>query len=35
MSGLTGLALVTMIIWVALFGYVFSVDRRGRRLDHE
>lgn len=35
MSGLTGLALVTMIIWVALFGYVFSVDRKSRRLDHE
>jgi CcmD family protein len=35
MSGLTGLALVTMIIWVALFGYVFSVDRKVSRLDHE
>ncbi len=35
MSGLTGLALVTMIIWVALFGYVFSVDRKARRLDNE
>jgi len=35
MSGLTGLALVTMIIWVALFGYVFSVDRKIKGLDHE
>ncbi len=35
MSGLTGLALVTMIIWVALFGYVFSVDRKARRLGNE
>ena len=35
MSGLTGLALVTMIIWVALFAYVFSVDRKATRLDHE
>ncbi len=35
MSGLTGLALVTMIIWVALFGYVFSVDRKTKGLDHE
>ncbi len=35
MSGLTGLALVTMIIWVALFGYVYSVDRKATRLDHE
>ena len=35
MSGLTGLALVTMVIWVALFGYVFSIDRKVRELDHE
>lgn len=35
MTGLTGLALVTMIIWVALFGYVFAVDRKIKRLDHE
>ncbi len=35
MSGLTGLALVTMIIWVGLFGYVFSVDRKIGSLDNE
>ena len=35
MTGLTGLALVTMMIWVALFGYVFSVDRKSRGVDHE
>lgn len=35
MSGLTGLALVTMIIWVALFGYVFAVDRKSKGLDNE
>ncbi len=35
MSGLTGLALVTMIIWVALFGYVFRVDRKTKGMDHE
>jgi len=35
MSGLTGLALVTMIIWVALFVYVFSVDRKIGSLDNE
>lgn len=33
MTDLTGLALVTMIIWVALFGYVFSVDRKAKRLE--
>jgi CcmD family protein len=33
MSDLTGIALVTMIIWVALFGYVWSVDRRARKLE--
>jgi CcmD family protein len=32
MTDLTGLALVTMIIWVALFGYVFAVDRKVARL---
>ena len=32
MTDLMGLALVTMIIWVALFGYVFSVDRKATRL---
>ena len=32
MTDLTGLALVTMIIWVALFGYVFAVDRKAKRL---
>lgn len=35
MSGLTGLALVTMIIWVALFGYVYRIDRKTKGLDHE
>lgn len=35
MTGMTGLALVTMIIWVVLFGYVYAVDRKAARLDHE
>ncbi len=33
MTDLTGLALVTMIIWVALFGYVFAIDRKASRLE--
>ncbi len=35
MSGLTGLALVTMIIWLGLFGYIYSVDRKAARIDEE
>jgi len=35
MTGLTGLALVTMIIWIALFGYIYSVDRKATRVDDD
>jgi CcmD family protein len=33
MSDLLGLALVTLIIWVGLFAYVYRVDRKVRRLE--
>jgi CcmD family protein len=33
MSDLVGLALVTLIIWVGLFAYVYRVDRKVRRLE--
>jgi len=33
MSDLMGLALVTLIIWVGLFAYVYRVDRKVRRLE--
>jgi len=33
MSDLLGIMLVTLVIWVGLFGYVYSVDRRVRRLE--
>jgi CcmD family protein len=33
MSDLTGVALVTLIIWVGLFAYVYRVDRKVRRLE--
>ena len=33
MSDLMGIMLVTMIIWVGLFGYVLRIDRKARRLE--
>ena len=33
MTDLLGIMLVTLIIWVGLFGYVFRVDRKVRRLE--
>ena len=33
MTDMAGIALVTMIIWVALFVYIFSVDRKVKKLD--
>ena len=33
MGDLTGIMLVTMVIWVALFGYLYRIDRRARRLE--
>lgn len=33
MSDLGGIMLVTLIIWVGLFAYVYRVDRRVRRLE--
>ena len=33
MSDLTGIMLVTMIIWVGLFAYVFRIDRKASRLE--
>ena len=33
MTDMAGITLVTMIIWVALFGYVFAVDRKARKLE--
>lgn len=33
MSGLAGLGLVTLIIWVGLFAYVYRVDLKVRRLE--
>jgi CcmD family protein len=33
MSDLSGIMLVTLIIWVGLFVYVYRVDRRVRRLE--
>ena len=33
MTDLLGIMLVTLIIWVGLFAYVFRVDRRVRRLE--
>ncbi len=35
MSDLLGVMLVTLIIWVALFGYVYRVDRKVRRLEEQ
>ena len=33
MTDLLGIMLVTLIIWVGLFGYVYRVDRKVRRLE--
>jgi CcmD family protein len=33
MSDLLGIMLVTLIIWVGLFAYVYRVDRKVRRLE--
>jgi CcmD family protein len=33
MTDLVGFMLVTLIIWVGLFGYVYRVDRKVRRLE--
>jgi CcmD family protein len=33
MSDLTGIMLVTMIIWIGLFAYVYRLDRKVNRLE--
>jgi len=33
MSDLTGIMVVTMIIWIGLFAYVYRLDRRVGRLE--
>jgi CcmD family protein len=33
MNDLLGIMAVTLIIWVGLFGYVYRVDRKVRRLE--
>ena len=33
MNDLLGVMLVTLLIWVGLFGYVYRVDRKVRRLE--
>ncbi|MFV2072083.1 MAG: CcmD family protein [Thermoanaerobaculales bacterium] len=33
MSDLMGIALVTLIIWVGLFAYVYRLDRKVGRLE--
>ena len=33
MTDLLGIMLVTLILWVGLFAYVYRVDRRVRRLE--
>ena len=33
MNDLLGIMVVTLIIWVGLFGYVYRVDRKVRRLE--
>ncbi len=35
MSDLAGIALVTSIIWIGLFAYLFSIDRKVRKLEDE
>ncbi|MEE4272942.1 MAG: CcmD family protein [Thermoanaerobaculales bacterium] len=33
MSDLTGIMIVTMIIWIGLFAYVYRLDRKVGRLE--
>jgi len=33
MSDLMGIAVVTLMIWVGLFGYVYRLDRKVNRLE--
>jgi CcmD family protein len=33
MSDLAGIMLVTMIIWIGLFGYVYRLDRKVSRME--
>jgi len=33
MTDLLGIMLVTLIIWAGLFGYIYRVDRKVRRLE--
>ncbi len=33
MTDLLGIMVVTLIIWVGLFSYIFRVDRRVRQLE--
>lgn len=33
MNDLLGIMVVTLMIWVGLFGYVYRVDRKVRRLE--
>jgi len=33
MSDLTGIMVVTMIIWIGLFAYVYRLDRKVSRLE--
>ncbi len=35
MSDLAGIALVTSIIWVALFAYIYSIDRKVKKLERD
>jgi CcmD family protein len=35
MTDMLGIALVTLIIWVGLFSYIYRVDRKVRRLEEE
>jgi CcmD family protein len=32
-NDLLGIMVVTLIIWIGLFGYVYRVDRKVRRLE--
>ncbi len=35
MNDLLGIMLVSLVIWVGLFTYVYRLDRRVRRLERE
>ena len=35
MTDMLGIMLVTLIIWVGLFTYIYRVDRKVRRLEEE